>query len=49
MASKTIDRIFENSSTSEPLYVPKTPVASSGRPGMKQPSIAALNRAINAG
>ena len=32
MASRTIDRIFENSRTSEPLHVPKTPVASSGQP-----------------
>ena len=32
MASRTVDRIFESSSTSEPLHVPKTPVASSGRP-----------------
>ena len=31
-ASRTIDRIFENSRTSEPLHVPKTPVASAGRP-----------------
>ena len=27
MASRTIDRIFENSRKSEPLYIPKTPVA----------------------
>ena len=32
MASRTIDRIFQNSRKSEPLHVPKTPVASSGRP-----------------
>ena len=32
LTSRTIDRILENSCKSEPLLVPKTQVASSGRP-----------------